>query len=86
MRKFLLFILRLIGFVLWVVGFFGTLAGIYGLFHHDIGDNRAPIFIIGGLLSITMGLTITYYAVKKDKKELLGVLFNDWFISLLWPW
>jgi hypothetical protein len=86
MTKFLLFALKAVGFIFWVAGFFGVLAGIYGLFHHNIGDNRAPILLIFGLLLIAVGLATIYFAVKKDRKELLGVLFNDWFISLLWPW
>lgn len=86
MKKFLVFIWKLVGFLFWVAGLFGVFAGIYGLFHHNIGDNRAPTFLIIGLLLIAVGLATIYFAVKKDRKELLGVLFNDWFISLLWPW
>jgi hypothetical protein len=86
MPRYLLFILKPAGFILWAAGVFCTIGGVYGLFNHNIGDNRSPLFLVGGLVAIVAGVLLTYVAVKKDKKQLVGALFNDWFISLLWPW
>jgi hypothetical protein len=83
MKSFLLFILDLIGYFFLFIGSGGLLIGLAVIIGHG---KDGLLFILGGVLSIIVGLLLTYLAAKKDKKRFISKLFDDFIISLLPPW